>query len=520
MPPLASVPQKYALSGRVVCMDDALKVLPHGTIYIAGGSIAAVQEAAKPAPAGFESIKVTDTAGTIFPGLIELHNHLSYNALQLWDVPRKYPNRDEWAQREPDYQQLVAGPMRVLGSRTELLPAIARYVEAKCLVAGVTTTQGIRLVSAASIVGYYRGCIRNVDEPHDPKLPTAGSHIPDVAHGKDWHAFFDSLKNHACVLLHLSEGDEATARKHFLDLLGPDKKSWAINKALAAIHCVGLEAQDFGTLAAHGASFIWSPLSNLLLYGETARVSAAKQHGLNIGLGSDWSPSGSKNLLAELKVAHVWSKHNADLLSDQEIVAMATRNAAKVLSWDKLLGSIEPGKYADLLVIHGKTGDAYGTLIKATEKDVQLVVVGGVPRFGDPKLMSEIAPLGESVKVGGSARMAYFGDDIVDPKVAKMSLGDAAKALSEALKDVPKLAKSGPTKSIRGAEAHEWHLALDELADAPSEENQTRSGKPPLPLIALELDALTIADDSRYLHSLSGQPNLPAYMAAGVKAFY
>ena len=54
---------------------------------------------------------------------------------------------------------------------------------------------------------------------------------------------------------------------------------------------------------------VWSPLSNLLLYGATARVDAAKRAGVRIGLGSDWSPSGSKNLLGELKVAWLYSQH-------------------------------------------------------------------------------------------------------------------------------------------------------------------------------------------------------------------
>jgi cytosine/adenosine deaminase-related metal-dependent hydrolase len=55
--------------------------------------------------------------------------------------------------------------------------------------------------------------------------------------------------------------------------------------------------QDFDVLAAHGSAMIWSPLSNLLLYGGTARIDAAQAAGVAIGLGSDWSPSGSKNLL-------------------------------------------------------------------------------------------------------------------------------------------------------------------------------------------------------------------------------
>ena len=97
---------------------------------------------------------------------------------------------------------------------------------------------------------------------------------------------------------------------------------------------------------------IWSPLSNLLLYGATARVEAARKAGVRIGLGSDWSPSGSKNLLGELKVAWLYSQHVLDgLFSARDLVAMATRDAAAILKWHKALGTLEPGKRADLIVI-------------------------------------------------------------------------------------------------------------------------------------------------------------------------
>ena len=87
----------YALGGRVVTMDDRKHVVDDGVVYVRDGSIASVQSARKAAPAGFEDVKVLETKGTIYPGLIDLHDHLSYNALQLWEVPKRYTNRDQWA---------------------------------------------------------------------------------------------------------------------------------------------------------------------------------------------------------------------------------------------------------------------------------------------------------------------------------------------------------------------------------------------------------------------------------------
>ncbi|MET0657684.1 MAG: amidohydrolase family protein, partial [Steroidobacteraceae bacterium] len=76
--------------------------------------------------------------------------------------------------------------------------------------------------------------------------------------------------------------------------------------------------------------------------------------GVTIGLGSDWSPTGSKNLLGEMKVAWLQSQQALNgQFSARDIAAMATRDAARILKWDKALGTIEAGKRADLLVIDG-----------------------------------------------------------------------------------------------------------------------------------------------------------------------
>src|SRR4029079_16617216 len=84
---------KYILKGRVATMDAAFTVLRAGALYIDGPTIAAVQDAAAPPAPGFADAITVSTAGTIFPGLIELHNHLSYNALTMWAVPQKFADR-------------------------------------------------------------------------------------------------------------------------------------------------------------------------------------------------------------------------------------------------------------------------------------------------------------------------------------------------------------------------------------------------------------------------------------------
>jgi hypothetical protein len=69
--------------------------------------------------------------------------------------------------------------MNVLGHTPTYVEAVVRYVECKCLLSGVTTSQGISLYGVR-VNKYYRGVVRNVESPTDPRLPAASTKISDV----------------------------------------------------------------------------------------------------------------------------------------------------------------------------------------------------------------------------------------------------------------------------------------------------------------------------------------------------
>jgi len=531
---------KIALAGDVVAMDDPLTVTRAGRVYIDKGAIVAIRRSVDPAPAGFETIPVVDTGGTLFPGLIELHNHLAYDALRLWQVPKKYTNRDQWA-GIADYRRLVSGPMTVIGKTPSLVPALIRYVEAKCLVGGVTTSQGIALFSNAGIRRFYRGIVRNVEATEDVDLPEAETRIADVE-AKDASKFLARLKRETCFLLHLSEGVDAKARAHFLALnIGADQ--WAISPQLTGIHCAALQPEDFAVMGALGGAMVWSPMSNLLLYGATANIRAAIDAGVRIGIGSDWSPSGSKNLLGELKVAWLVAQQVGGL-TKQDIIAMATRTAARILGWGAALGTLEPGKRADLLVVRGTSADPYDLLIRAKESDISLVVINGVPRFGRNPLMTSLNAKGESLTIDGEQRMVFLKQDTQDPLVGAIKLAQAASALEDALSTLPALAKAlekpKPVAALGPKRAPPtWQLALDEIEDTGVDlrprlrdrRSKTLTGAtrriaakaaPPLSQVLqpLELDPLTVADDADFVPSLATQRNLPQFVKDGLPPLY
>jgi 5-methylthioadenosine/S-adenosylhomocysteine deaminase len=541
----------WALAGRIVTMDAQKSVIPDGAIWVKDAVIAAITKRADATPDGFEGVVPLETHGTIFPGLIELHNHTAYNALPLWQVPRRYENRDTWG-GSPEYHKLVTAPMKTIGEATDLLPALVRYVETKALVAGVTTTQGTALFSAPTIRRYYRGIVRNVEQTDDPKLPAAGSRIGD-AQASEAAAFLAEIQRKTCFLLHLSEGTDEAAHKHFEALHIADEK-WAIAPSLAGIHCVALTQADFQTMAQRAAAMVWSPFSNLLLYGHTADIAAARAAGsaaspFKIGLGSDWSPSGSKSLLGELKVARVYSQNNGAqqgqaLLGDDELARIATSNGAQILGWDKQLGSLELEKRADLLVMAGQEDDnPYLSLFQGDERNVLLVAIDGTPRYGVPTMMSADGPHTEQIVLGGEQRVLYLAQDTEDPDVAALGFADAKAKLKDALANIKQIRleqeKGGAPKILADAAVvrpDHPRLALDEFEHtdftqrphlplagaATGPKDHPAQQAPPISelLSPIELDALTVADDTGFLERVDAQKNLPAYLVPGLRALY
>jgi 5-methylthioadenosine/S-adenosylhomocysteine deaminase len=540
----------FALSGRVVTMSADRAVLEHGVIYAENGSIVAVQEPAAPKPEGFDAVPVVSSRGTIYPGLIELHNHMPYDVLGLWQVPRTYGNRDQWSgSSTPQYHQLITGPMKVLGSDPAVVAAVVRYVEVRALLGGTTTSQGVTLSSVPGLVTHFKGLVRNVEATGDPALPNAATHIADVA-ATDAQKFLAEISKSTKLILHLSEGTDTAAHAHFA-ALQYHPGQWAITPNLIGIHCVALQDPDFATFAAHGGSMVWSPLSNLLLYGNTANLGAARTHGVPVALGSDWSPSGSKNLLGELKVARLTAGGaGAPDLTDADLVAMVTCTPAQMLGWGGAVGSLEAGKKADLLVVEGTAGDPYAKLIDATEADLELVMINGVPRVGTPALMGHLGAVGEleTIEVGGRRRALFLAQPTADAAVEAVSVAEAQQRLRTAMQHLPDVpaASAATAETAVSATATATRAAAPRLAVAGVVDNK-QSPRPHLPLHgqltgpnlpntrtlgsvqaavtaagplpALTLDPLTAVDNPAFYDTLAAELNLPAELKAGLARY-
>src|SRR5690606_26988833 len=130
------------------------------------------------------------------------------------------------------------------------------------------------------------------------------------------------------------------------------RKFGLARQGLVIIHGVGLDRKDLADAAKNKISLVWSPFSNLLLYGETLDVEAAVKAGVNVALGVDWTPTGSKHILDELKIARRYlDKEGIRSITNRHLAEMVTINAAKALRLDHIMGKVAPRYKANLTLI-------------------------------------------------------------------------------------------------------------------------------------------------------------------------
>ena len=152
-------------------------------------------------------------------------------------------------------------------------------------------------------------------------------------------------------------------------LLGPD---------LVAAHCVKVDAEEIALLARHGVAVAHCPRSNALLGCGIAPLASLRAAGVRVGLGTD-SPAStpSFDMFEELRTALVAARareERPDALSAAEALELATLGSARALGLEREVGSLVPGKRADLSVVSLR-----GSPYVPWEDPAAAVVFGGSP---------------------------------------------------------------------------------------------------------------------------------------------
>ena len=373
--------EPFAVRGCVLTPDE---VLEDHCVVVAG---AQVQEVVSVPPAG---LTVIATDGVVLPGLIDLHGHPEYNVFPAWEPPRQYPNRYAW-RRSREYDEVVRRPWARLtgaaddGAGPSLLPQLTRYAEARALIGGCTAIQG----ASGKYPDKHEALVRNVD------LRIFGADrarsVIDLGRATtEQRARLRQAIDTGAVTafyLHLAEGTDDRSRAEFDELVAAD----LLTAATIVIHGTALTAAQWGQVADAGGKLVWSPQSNLRLYGATTDVAAAFRAGVQVGLGADWLPSGSPSLLDEVQVARRLLAADGVSVDPQRLVQMITSVAAEIAGVGDHLGRIAAGRPADLVVLERMAADPWESVLHADRRAVDLVVIGGDVAYGRSDWMAALA---------------------------------------------------------------------------------------------------------------------------------
>jgi 5-methylthioadenosine/S-adenosylhomocysteine deaminase len=345
---------------------------------VAGGRILAVRPTAE-AERSYDAAKRVDLPDhALIPGLVNLHTHAAMTLLRgladdlplmKWLKDHVWPAEAKHVSAEFVYDGTLLACAEMLRGGITCFNDMYFFPEAAgraALAAGMRAALGIIALEfptsyAADANDYIAKGLAARDElkeepllsfcmaPHAPytvsdktlaKVVTIAEELDLPVHvhvHESRHEIEDSLAQHKVRPLE---------RLGALGMLGP---------RLIAVHCVHVTAQEIDTLARHGASVAHCPSSNLKLASGLAPVAAMLARGVNIGIGTDGAASNNRlDLLEEMRMAALLAKAVADdaqALPAHQALTAATLGGARALGLEALVGSLVPGKFADLCAI-------------------------------------------------------------------------------------------------------------------------------------------------------------------------
>jgi 5-methylthioadenosine/S-adenosylhomocysteine deaminase len=404
------------LNATVVTGDAAGTVLPDAGVAVDGGSIAHV------GTMDGRSGRTTHDAkgGILIPGLVNAHCHAADSLFR---------GLVEDLALEPWLQTVWKAEAAILTPETCRLGATLGLAE--LALGGVTTTLDMfwhpaETVAAAEAIGvrvatggiFFDG--PGTDRGDPARRPAEAEAFFDRFAGRDDvipgtfpHGAYtvgpDSLRTAKAIadrhgaLFHIhaaeTEFEQAdVARRHGRSVIRHLDHLGLLDARTALAHCVWLDDEEIAILARTGATVVHNPLSNLKLASGIARVPDLLAAGVTVALGTDGAISGNDlDLWLAMRLAatlHKGATRRADAVTTAEAFAMASRAGARVLGAEDRLGSLEPGKAADIVLVSTDRAhaaplfDPLTHLVYAAGKsDVTHVWVGGAPVVAEGRLV-------------------------------------------------------------------------------------------------------------------------------------
>jgi 5-methylthioadenosine/S-adenosylhomocysteine deaminase len=189
---------------------------------------------------------------------------------------------------------------------------------------------------------------------------------------------------------------------------------------LCTAHCVWVTESEQALLAERDVKVMHCPSSNLKLGSGVAPVTEMRARGISVSLGADGAACNNRlDMFEEMRLAATLQavRHQPGALTARDAVWMATREGARALAMDAEIGSVEPGKRADLILIERQSvhqapdADPWSTIVYATRgTDVRLTMVDGEILVSDHTLArDDVRSIASDARTAGRSLAATLG---------------------------------------------------------------------------------------------------------------
>ncbi len=371
-------------NGYVLTMDSSFHEFNPGFVAITGSRIKEVgpmSEAGK-----YAGRQTLDATGKIvMPGLINTHTHAPMtifrglggdSSLMEWLQKYVFPaearnvNRDlvKWGTQLACYEMIQSGTTTFVD-----MYYFEDEVAAEARAAGMRAVLGETIIempapdnkTASEALAYTKRFIEQWRQ--DPLITPAVAPHAAYTNSKETLLQSQQLANqfHVPLVTHLSETEaevKTITQKYgktpaaYLDSFG------FLQDSLIAAHCVWITDDEIPMLKKHGVGVAHNPESNMKLASGVAPLKKFLDAGIAVGLGTDGAASNNNlDMFEEIdtmaKLHKLWLRDPA-FLSARDAVRIATMGGAEVIDRQKDLGSLEPGKLADIILV--RTTDAPG----------------------------------------------------------------------------------------------------------------------------------------------------------------
>ena len=364
--------------GTVVTMDPHYRLFNPGAVAVRNGEILAVGPLDE-ITAAYKAAELVECRGkVIMPGLVNAHTHVPMSLLRgladdlrldVWLVGYIMPVEREFVRPDFCWLGTQLGCAEMIRSGTTCFADMYYHEEA---VADATARAGLRAICGQTILKFPSPDALSYDESlertrafiqrwkgHKLITPSVAPHAPYTATPEMLRAAAAlALEYDVPLQIHVAETahevEEMRAANGMSPVTWVDQHDVLKTKSIAA-HCVHVDEDDLRTLHRYQTGVIHNPTSNLKLASGFAPIAQMLALGINVGIGTDGVASNNDlDMFEEMRLAAFLAKGvtlDPTALPARQAVEMATIMGARALHLDSSIGSLEPGKRADIIVV-------------------------------------------------------------------------------------------------------------------------------------------------------------------------